>query len=57
MNLTQTWDKIYKPEKYQGSRPEQFFEIEYIAMPPKPVNEEEFAKACSDLRARFSVDH
>lgn len=39
MGLNQTWDKIYKPEKYKHSRPEQFFAIEYLPLPPKPMDE------------------
>ena len=47
------WNEIYKPEQYKGSRAQDFFDFEYIMLPHKVFQEEQFVQKCKDLRARF----
>ena len=54
-DITKLWDEIYKPEQYKDTKAEEFFDFEFIMMPHKIYQEEQFFKKGEELRNRFQV--
>ena len=54
-DIEMIWGEIYKPEKYQSSKPEDFFYFEYHMLPHKLYEEEKFIKEVKELSLRFDV--
>jgi len=50
------WADIYKPEGFEDSKAEQFFDFEFKALPHKEFMPKEFEEECGQLKARFRRD-
>ena len=55
-DLNKIWSEIYKPEKYAGSTPQDFFKFEFACLPNKIFQEEEFFSEATKLRGRFDIE-
>lgn len=52
-DLNQIWSEIYKPDQFANSKPEDFFAFEFIMMPHKIFEPDEFTRKAYELRGRF----
>ena len=53
--MRQIWSEIYKPEQHANSQPGDFFQFEFVMMPHKIFQPDEFTAKAAELRERFSL--
>ncbi|GIL94426.1 hypothetical protein Vretimale_620 [Volvox reticuliferus] len=56
-DLDRMWDSIAKPQKYEGSKLKDFFEVQYAALSHFEERYEDFQADAVHLRRRFSPDN
>lgn len=56
-DINNLWNDIQKPEKYQDTRPSQFFEFEFITLSHKKYCENEFEEDVKELRKRLDTSN
>lgn len=54
-DIRQIWSEIYKPEQHAHTVAEDFFSFEFIMMPHKVYEPDQFTAKALELRGRFSV--
>ena len=55
-NVNEIWDQIYKNEEHEHSKPKDFFDFEFVMLPHKLYQEEDFKTEALKLRQRFNDD-
>jgi len=54
-DVVDIWDHIYKPEQFQESTPNDFFEFEYQCLPHMEFQEDQFNEQIKALKAKFDI--
>ena len=55
-DLNQIWSEIYKPDKFANSKPEDFFSFEFVMMPHKIFQPDQFLAKADEIKGRFASD-
>jgi len=54
-DIDDIWAKMYKPDKFKDSSPEQFFNFEFVMLPHKVYAEQGFIEKVKELKDRMVV--
>jgi hypothetical protein len=54
-DIDDIWAKMYKPEKFKDSSPDQFFNFEFVMLPHKVYAEQGFIEKVKELKDRMTV--